>query len=232
MSLFFSFRLVVTLFDWILFLSEQLNASLLGAQSQNQSASYSPRSINASHLGPISEGHPSWPSTYLMDLQSGQAQLLKHNQHMLNFYSHPGTEAWARLRPSPNLPTYLSHTSDSRLHSYNSHTNYNQPHRSVTATALPYILDEHRTSYTTKALIRTSFSNLNARGSHDSHQRTSVDYPLSRPPGFPFSIDESTMKYHDTYMHFDDDQRGYNRYFISHLSPVLNLIKCLVSPHS
>lgn len=229
MSLDPSFRLVITLFDWILYLREQLNASLLGAQSQNQSASYSPRSNNASHLGPISEAHPSWPSTYLMDIQSGQAQLLKHNQHMLNFYSHPGTEAWAHLRPSPNL---ISHTSESRLHSYNSHPNHNQPPRSLTATALPYIPDEHRTSYTTKTLIRTSFSNLNARGSHDDHQCTSVDYPLSRQPGFPLSIDESTMNYHDTYMHFDDDQRGYNRYFISHLSVVLNLIKCLLVSHS
>ena len=229
MSLDFSLRLVVTLFDWILFLREQLNASLLGAQSQNQSISYSPRSNDASHLGPISEGHPSWPSTYPMDIQSGQAQLFKHNQNMLPFYSHPGTEAWARLRPSPNLPTYLSNTSEFRLHSYNSCTNHNQPHpvpRSLTATALPYIPDEHRTSYTTNALIRTSFSNLDARGSHDGHQRTSVDYPLSRPPGFSFSIDESTVKYDDTYVDFDDGQRGYNKYSISHLSPVLNLIKC------
>lgn len=224
MSLDSSFHLVVTLFDCILFLREQLNASLLGAQSQNQSASCSPRSNNA-HLGPISEGHPSWPSTYPMEIQSGQAQLLKHNQHMLQFYSHLGTEPWARIRPSPNLPTYLSNTSESRFRSYNSYTNHNQPHpvpisrpRSLTATALPpYIPDEH---HTTDALRQTSFSNLNARGSYDGHQLTSVDPPsISRPPGFSFSIDESTVKYHDTYMDFDDDQRGYNRYFLSHLSP-------------
>jgi hypothetical protein len=204
---------------------------LLGAQSQNQSTSYSLRSNNASHLGPIYEGHPSWPSTYPMDIQSGQAQLLKHNQHML------GTEAWARLRPSPNLPTYLSNTSESCLHSY-SYNSYTTPHpvpiswsRSLTATALPYIPDEHRTSHSTNTLRRTSFSNLNARESHDEHQRTSIDYPLSRPPGFSSSIDD-TLKYHDAYMHFDDDdQRGYSRYFI-YFSPVLNLIKCLLVSHS
>lgn len=158
-----------------------------------------------------------------MDIQSGQA-----HQHMLHFYSHLGT----RVRPSPNLPTYLSNTSESRLHSYNSYTNHNQPHpvpRSLTAAALPYIPDEHRTSYTTNTLRRTSFPNLNTRGSHDGHQRTSVDYPLSRPPGFSFSVDESTVKYHDIYMHSDDDQRGYNRYPISHRFPVLNLIKCLLA---
>ena len=210
----FSLRMVGILFGWILFLREQLNASLLGAQSQNQSASYSPRSNNATHPGPISEGHPSWLSTYPMDIQSGQAQLLKHNQH---FYSHPGTDAWARLRP---LTTYLSNTSESRLHSFNSYTNHNQLYpvpRSLTATALPYIPDEHRTSYTTNALMRTSFSDLKARGSHDDRQHTSVDYPLSRPPRFSFSIEESTVTYHDTYMHFDDEQRGYNRYSMSHL---------------
>jgi hypothetical protein len=219
----------------LILLREQLNASLLGAQSQNQSASYSPRSNNASHLGPVSEGHPSWPSTCPIDIPSGQAQLLKHNQHMLHFYSHPGAEAWARRRPSPDLHAYLSNTSESCLHSYNSYTNHNQPHpvpiswpRSLTATALP---DEHCTSHSTNALRRTSLSNSNARGSHDGYQRTSVDYPLSRPPSFSFS-DESAVKYHDAYMHFDDDQRGYNRYFISHLSPVLNLFKCLLVSHS
>jgi hypothetical protein len=219
---------VVTLFDWILFLREQLNASLPGPQSQNQNASYSSLSNNASHLGPNFDGHLSWPSTYPMDIQSGQAQVLKHKQHMLNLYSHPGTDAWARLRPSPNLPTYLSNTSESRLHSY---TDPNQPHpvpRSLAATTLPYIPDEHRTSYTTNALRPTSSSNLNARGSHDGHQRTSVDYPLSRTPGFSFSIDESTVKHNDNYMHFDDDQTGYNRYSISHLSPVLNLLNAFL----
>lgn len=237
MSLDFSLRLVVKLFDWILFLREQLNASLPGTQSQNQSASYSLRSNNTSHLGPKSEGHPSWPSTYPIDIQSGQAQLLKHNQHMLHFYSHPGTEPWAHLRPSLNLPTYLSNTSESGLHSYNSYTSHNQPHpvpRSLTATALPpYIPDEHRTSYATDASRRTSFSDLNERGSHDGHQRTSVDpLSLSRPPGFSFSIDESTVKHDDTYMHFDDDQGGSNRYSVSHRSPVLNLIKCFLVSHS
>ena len=171
-----------------------------------------------------------------MDIQSGQAQLPKHNQHMLHFYSHPGAEAWTRLRPSPNLPTYLSNTSESHLHSYNSYTNRNQSHpvpRSLTAAALPYIPDEHRTSYTANTLRRTSFPNLNTRRSHDGHQRTSVDYPPSKPPGFSFSIDESTVKYHDTYMHSDDDQRGYNRYSISQPSPVLDLIyKCLLVSHS
>lgn len=230
MSLDFSLRLVVTLFDWILFIREQLNASLSGAQSQNQSALYSPLSNNA--FGPVFEGHLSWPSTYPMEIQSGEAQLHKQNQHMPHFNS--GTEAWARLRPSPDLPTYLSNTSESHLYSYNSYTSHNQPHpvpRSLAATALPNIPDEHHTSYTTNTR-RTSFSNLNARGSHNGQQRTSVDYPLSRPPGFPFSIDESTVKHHDTYMHFDDDQRGYNRYFIPHLSPVLNLLKCLLLSHS
>jgi hypothetical protein len=210
-------------FDWILFLREQLNASLPGSQSQNQSTSHSPPSNTASHLGPNFDVHLSWPYAYPMDSQSGQAQLLKHNEHMHTFYSHPGTEAWARLRPSPDLPTYLSNISESRLHSYNSYSNNNnQPHpvpRSLAATTLPYIPDENRTSYTTNALGRTSLSNLNARGSHDGHQRTSVDHPLSRLP-----IDESTVKYHNTYMHSDDGQRGYNRYFISRVSPGLNLI--------
>lgn len=218
---------MVSLIDWIFFLREQLNSSLLGAQSQNQSASYFPRSNNAPHFGPISDGHPSWPPNYPIYMQSGQAQLLQHNQHML------GTEAWARLRPSPNLPTYSSNTSESCLHSY-SYNSCTTPHpapiswpRSLTATALPYSPDEHRTSHSTNALSRTSFSNLNARWGHDGHQRTSVDYPLSRPPGFSFSIDESTLKYHDAYMHSDDNQGGYNRYFI-YLSPVLNLIECFL----
>ena len=205
-----------------------------GPQSQNQSASYSPLTNNASHLGPSFDGHLSWPSTYPMDMQSGQAHLLKRNQHMLYSYSNPSSEAWARLRPSPNLPTYLSNTRESCLHSHNSYTDHNQHHplpRSLTATALPYIPDEHRTPYT-NALRRTSFLNLNTKGIHEGQQRTSMDYPLSRPPGCSSSIDESTVKYRDTYMHFDDDQRGYNRYSISHLSPALKLIKYFLVSHS
>ena len=227
MSLNFSLPQVFTLFDWFLFLREQLNASLPGPQSQNQSATYSPLSNNASHLGPNLDGHDKWPSTYPMDVQTGQAQLLKHKR----LSSHTGTEAWARLQPSPDLPTYLSNTSESRLHLY---TDHNQPHpvpRSLAATALPY---EHRTSYTTNALRQTSSSNLNIMGSHDVHQRTSGNHPLSKPPGSSssFSIDESTVKHHDVYVHYDDD--GYNRYFISHflLTPVLNLIKRLLVSHS
>ena len=225
MSLDLSPRLVVTVFDWFLFLREQLNASLPGPQSQNQSATDSPLSNNASHLGSNLDGHLSWPSTYPMDVQSGQAQLLKHKQHMLHLYSHPGTEAWARLQPSPNLPTYLSKASESRLHSYTDHNQLHPVPRSLATTARPHISDEHRTSHTTNAFRQTSSSNLNARGSHDGHERTSEDYPLSRPPGYSFSIDESTVKHHDTYMHFDDDQRGYNRYSISHilLFPVLSI---------
>ena len=204
----------VTLFDWLLFLREQIKASLHGAQSQNQSASNASRSDY--DLEPISEGPSSWPSTYPTDIQSGQAQLLK--QHMLNFYSHPGTKPWtSSLQRSSNLPTYLLNTSESRLHSYNSYTNHNQPHdpvpiswpRSITATALPYIPDDHRTSHTTNALRRTSFSNSNTRGGYDD------------------PIDESTLKY--PYLHFDNDQ---NRYSIPHLSPVFNSIKCLLVSHS
>jgi len=158
-------------------------------------------------LKAIHHGHPLIRCRWIFNLD-------KHN--CLNTINMLGTKSWARLRPSPNLPTYLSNTSESCLDSY-SYNSYTTPHpapiswpRSVTATALPYIPDEHRTSHSTNTLRRTSFSNLNARGSHDEHQRTSVDYPLSRPP-FSFSIDESTLKYHDAYMHFDDDQRGYNR---------------------
>lgn len=211
------------MFDWILFLREQLNASLPGAQPQNQSASDSPRS-NYAHLGLISDPHP-WPSanrSCSMDIQSGQAPLLKQNQHLLGVYSLPGTDHWTRLRLPSNLPTYPPNTRESRLHPYNSDFNYN-PHpvltnqpRSLTATAPPaYIPDEHPLSYTT-------------------------EYPLSSTTsaGSSFSRGRSTVKYHDTNTrHFDEASSshhylnqtsytlqkppldmGYSRYSISHLS--------------
>lgn len=209
MSLGFSPRLVVAFFDWNLFLREQLNVSLHGAQSQDQSASDSPRSNHVSCLGLISDGHP-WPThfNYPMDIQSGQAPLLKHNQHLLDFYSLSGTEHWTPLRLSPILPTYSPNTRESCLHSYNSDANYNQLHkpRSLTATVLPpCIPDEHPLFHTTNTLRRTSFSTLNAKGSHDGHQHTGEEYPLSSstPAKSSFSIGRSTVKYDDTNMYFD-----------------------------
>jgi hypothetical protein len=208
-SLGFSPRLVVALFDWNLFLREQLNVSLHGAQSQNQSASDFPRSNHVSRIGLISDGHP-WPFThtnYPMDIQSGQAPLLKHNQHLLDFYSLSGTEHWTRLL-SPILSTYSPNTRESRLHSYDSDANYNQLHkpRSLSATILPpYIPDEHPLFHTTNILRRTSFSNLNAKGSHDGHQHTGEEYPLSSstPAESSFSIGRSAVKYDDSNMYFD-----------------------------
>jgi len=169
---------------------EQLNASLPKAQPQNQSASDSPRS-NYAHLGLISDARP-WSSTnssYPMDIQSGQAPLLKQNQHLLGVYSLSGTDHWTRLRLPSILPTYPPNTRESRLHSYNSDSNYN-PHpvlinqpRSLTATAPPpCIPDEHHLSYTTECSLSSTTS-----------------------AGSSFSRGRSTVKYHDTNTwHFDE----------------------------
>lgn len=223
-------RLVATLSNWILFLREQLNASLPGAQSQSQKAPDSPRSDNQSFLGPISDGHP-YPSTHAgfpMDIQTMQpssAPRLKHNQHVLDFRSHSGTERSAYLQLSQILPIHSSDTNESRLHPHNSNTSHNQSHpvpigsnrpRSLSTTALPpYIPDGYPSYYTTNALRRTSFSNLHARGSHDrhdGHQDTGLECSssLSTPTGSSFSIGGSTTKYPDTNMDFDGEASSHH----------------------
>ena len=216
------------MFNRILFLREELSASLPGTQSQSQSSPDALQSSNASHLWPISGGHPcpSIHASYSMDNQSRQsstAPRLKYNQHVADFRSPSGTEHLARLQLSQILP-HPPNTSESLLHSHNSDANHNQPpvpissrprSRSATALLPPYIPKEHALSYTTKTLRRTSFSNLQARESHDGHdghQHTGVVYPssLSTQAGSSFSIGRSAVKYHDhdLNMHFDDE--GYH----------------------
>lgn len=232
MSLGFSPRLVVALFDWILFIREQLNASLSGAQSPNQSASDFSRSNYASHLGLNSSGH-SWPFThtsYPMDIRYRQAPLLRHDQHMLDFYSLSSNEHWVPLQLSSFLPTHPPNARESRLHSYNSDADCDQLHpvplnkpRSHSATVLPhYMPDEHPLSYTTNALRRTSFSNLNARGSHDDDQHTGVEYLLSSSTSAG-SIGRSTVEYPGINMHFDDEASS--RHYLNQTSSYATIQK-------
>lgn len=174
-----------------------------------------------------------------MDIQSGQAPLLKRNQHKLDFYSLSGTEYWAPLQLSPILPTYPSNTRESGLHPYKSDANQPYPApidkpRSLPATTLPpYISDENHLSYTTNALRRTSFSTLNVRGSH-GHQPTKMEYPLpSSTPTASLHFDDKASSYHylnqtSSYAALQRPQLNiYTRY-----SSLPNLIKSLLITHS